>query len=237
MLSGQFSVDDNSLDPVLISAMQQLDVALAQFFANAVNTTNKGIDIVFDYNKRLGNGHSFRGLFTANFQKMDIDKINVPAKLNDTKDHQKTFLGDREQKFILASAPNAKFAFNIEYGLATFTFGTRFTYFGKVTLLGYGEDGLGIDPKVPSDADPTVKVPDQYNYGGKLVSDLYFAYKINNKISLSWGADNIFNIHPDLGINPAARGWAFNNETGGPWDAVQMGGNGTRLFARVGFNF
>jgi iron complex outermembrane receptor protein len=237
VLSGQFSVDDNTLDPTLIAAMQQLDVSLAQFFANAVNTTNRGIDIVIDYNKKLSGGKSIRALFTSNFQKMDIDKINVPSKLNDTEDHRKTFLSDREQKFILASAPNTKFAFNFEYGVKKFTIGTRFTYFGKITLLGYGEDGLGIDPKVPSDADPNVYVPDRYEYGGKLVTDLYFNYKINSKISLSWGADNLFNVHPDLGINPAARGWAFNNETGGPWDAVQMGGNGLRLFARVGFSF
>lgn len=237
VLSGQFSVDDNTLDPALITAMQQLDVSLAQFFANAVNTTNKGIDIVFDYNKKISKGQSFRGLFTANFQKMNIDKINVPVKLDDSQDHRKTFLSDREQKFILASAPNTKFAFNLEYGINNFTVGTRLTYFGKVVLLGYGEDGLGIDPKVPSDADANVKVADQYNYGGKLVTDLYFNYKFNNKISFSWGLDNLFNIHPDLGINPAARGWAFNNETGGPWDAVQMGGNGTRLFARLGFSF
>lgn len=237
VLSGQFSVDDNTLDPTLIAAMQQLDVSLAQFFANAVNTSNRGIDIVIDYNKKLSGGNSIRALFTSNFQKMDIDKINVPSKLNDTEDHRKTFLSDREQKFILASAPNTKFAFNFEYGIKKFTIGTRFTYFGKITLLGYGEDGLGIDPKVPSDADPNVYVPDRYEYGGKLVTDLYFNYKLNSKISFSWGADNLFNVHPDLGINPAARGWAFNNETGGPWDAVQMGGNGLRLFARVGFSF
>ncbi len=236
VLSGQFSVDDNTLDPALIAAMQQLNVSLAQFFANAVNTTNRGIDVVVEYNKKLGHGN-FRGLFTGNFQKMDIDKINVPPKLNDTDDHRETFLSDREQAFILASAPESKFAFNLEYGFNKFTIGTRFTYFGKLTLLGYGEDGLGIDPKVPSDADASVLVPDRYDYGSKLVSDLYFAYKLSKQISLYLGADNIFNVHPDLGINPAARGWAFNNETGGPWDAVQMGGNGIRLFARVGVNF
>ena len=235
VLSGQFSVDDNSLDPQLISAMQNLNVSLAQFFANAVNTTNRGIDIVMEYNKSMGSGN-FRGLFTANFQSMDLDKINVPSKLNDTEDHRKTFLSDREQFFILASAPKSKFAFNFEYGFSGWTFGTRFTHFGKQTLLGYGEDGLGINPMVPDDASGAL-VPDRYEYGSKLVTDLYFAYKFSPKVSLFWGADNLFNVHPDLGINPAARGWAFNNETGGPWDAVQMGGNGRRVFVRLGFTF
>ena len=89
---------------------------------------------------------------------------------------------------------------------------------------------------VPADSDSR-PVKDQFNYGGKLVTDLYATYRFSNKLSLTIGADNLFNIHPDLGINPDARGWAFNNETGGPWDAVQMGGNGLRLFGKLAFNF
>ena len=45
------------------------------------------------------------------------------------------------------------------------------------------------------------------------------------------------NVHPDLGVDPAAKYWAFNNETGGPWEAVQMDANGRRLFVRLAFNF
>jgi len=237
VLSGQFSADDNSLNPILLNAMHDLKVSYAQFFANAVNTTNKGIDVVIDYNKKINKKQNLRALFTGNFQGMNIDNINVPSVLNDTKDHRETFLSDREKYFILASAPKTKFAFNVEYGINKLTIGSRLTYFGKISILGFGQDGLGINPEVPSDADENVLVPDQYNYSGKLVTDLYFNYKINKTWKVSWGADNLLNVHPDLGINPLARGWAFNNETGGPWDAVQMGGNGIRLFARVGLTF
>jgi iron complex outermembrane recepter protein len=245
VLSGQFSVDDDGLDPQLVAAMDQLNVGLAQFFANAVNTSNRGIDIVIEYNKKFGT-NNFKALFTGNFQKMDIDKINVPPKLTATADLRAAFMAEREQKFILASAPGSKFGLNLEYGINKFTVGTRFTYFGKVTILGYG-DGTRLDftppfdrgdlyAFVPSDADGS-PVKDQYNYSGKVVSDLYFSYKLNRNLTAFIGADNILNVHPDLGIAPAARGWAFNNETGGPWDAVQMGGNGIRVFAKLGFSF
>ncbi|MEO6037902.1 MAG: hypothetical protein ABIQ93_05765 [Saprospiraceae bacterium] len=50
-----------------------------------------------------------RALFTANFQKMTLDKINVPTLLDDTPAHRSTFLSDREQTFILASAPPVNF--------------------------------------------------------------------------------------------------------------------------------
>jgi iron complex outermembrane recepter protein len=236
VLSGQFSVDDNTLDPDLIDALKNLRVSLAQFFANAVNTTNKGVDIIADYSKSSG-VNTYKVLLAANFQDMTIDDVNVPSKLNDTEDHRKTFLSDREKAFILASAPKTKFSFNFDYGHKWFGVGTRLTYFGKIHLLGYGEDGLGIDPKVPSDADASVLLPDQYDYKGKLVTDLYFSFGLNKYARLFVGADNLFNVHPSLGAVQGAKLWAFNNETGGPWDAVQMGGNGMRLYARIAFNF
>lgn len=244
VLSGQFSRDDD-LDPALIAAMNQLNVSLAQFFANAVNTTNRGVDIVIEYNKKIGKG-SLRALLTGNIQSMDIDKINVPAKLSATADLAATFLTEREQQFILSSAPKTKFGLNLEYNIGKFTAGTRLTYFGKIEILGYG-DGASDDftggfhrgdlyAYVPADDDGR-PVKDKYVYGGKLVNDLYFGYKLSKNLSAFIGADNLFNVHPDLGIAPGARFWAFNNETGGPWDAVQMGGNGLRLFARLGFTF
>lgn len=236
VLSGQFSADDATLNPAFTAALQSLRVSLAQFFANAVNTTNRGIDIVLDYNKRRSNGH-FRVLAAANFQQMTIDQINVPTLLNDTPDHRATFLSDREQAFILASAPPVKVNGTVEYGIQQFTVGARINYFGKVELLGYGEDGLGINPMVPTDADENIYVEDRYIYGGKLVPDIYIGWQASKSIALNFGVDNILNVHPDLGFVPVASGWAFNNETGGPWDAVQMGGNGRRFFVRLGLNF
>jgi iron complex outermembrane receptor protein len=232
VLSGQFAADDATLNKSFTDTLKRLNVSLAQFFANAVNTTNKGIDIVVDYNKRMENAR-YRVLLTANFQDMTIDKINVPAQLDG---NAATFLSDREQKFILASAPPMKLAANLEYGIGKLTAGLRLNYFGKITLFGYGEDGLGINPMVPTD-DGMRTLPDKYVYGGKLVPDLYAAWKFNDHFTFNLGVDNFLNVHPDLGYVPLAAGWAFNNETGGPWDAVQMGGNGLRIFARLALNF
>jgi iron complex outermembrane receptor protein len=201
---------------------------------------------VIEFNKKIGTNNNFKALFTGNFQKMDIDKINVPPKLSGTADLQATFLNEREQKFILASAPKSKFGLNLEYGIKKFTAGVRVTYFGEMTILGYG-DGTADDftppfqrgdlyAYVPADADGH-PVKDEYVYSGKLVTDLYFSYKLSRNFTLFAGADNLFNVHPDLGTAPGAVGWAFNNETGGPWDAVQMGGNGMRLFMKLGFSF
>jgi len=239
VLSGQFSASDNTLAPAFYQTLNDLHIDNAQFFGNAVNTTNYGIDLVLDYSKQWGNQH-FRGLLTGNIQHMNIDKINVPATLDDSYLHRKSFFSDREEKYLLASAPPVKLGANLEYGINKFSVGTHLTYFGKIDIYGYGFAGdlagSGIDPRVELDADGT-SVPELFEYKGKLVTDLYASYKFNRNITWFLGADNIFNVHPDLGYVKGAKLSAFDGEAGGAWDPVQMGFNGTRLFTKVVFNF
>lgn len=235
VLSGQFDGSDPDLDAGLRAQMALLNVGLAQFFANAVNTSNYGVDVVVDYTKKIGSNR-IKLLFAGNLQNMKIDKINVPAKLSGSEFLRKTFYSDREEKFLLASAPKVKATATFEYGIRKLTLGTRLTYFGKVTLLGYGQDGLGINPTVPLD-NGSGDVPDEFVYGGKLVNDIYLSYPMGTKVTLFAGADNVLNTHPDFGVAAGAKGWAYNTETGGPWDAVQMGSNGRRLFVRLAFSF
>jgi iron complex outermembrane recepter protein len=238
VLSGQFSAGDPALDAGLKAELNRLKVGSAQFFANAVNTTNTGVDIVVEYNKKLAGEKSIRALLTGNIQSMTIDQINVPAKLKTAQSLIDGFYSDREQQFLLASAPPVKFGLTAEYNHnKKLNGGIRLTYFGKITTLGYGEDGLGVDPQVPTDADPTKYVPDQYDYPAKITTDLFASYKFFPEFTLFAGVDNVFNVHPAIAVQQAAKGWAFNNETGGPWDAVQMGGNGRRFFLRAALSF
>jgi len=54
---------------------------------------------------------------------------------------------------------------------------------------------------------------------------------------VSLGSDNLFNVHPDLGYVPGAPTKAYDGETGGAWDPVQMGIDGRRLFVKARFTF
>ncbi len=244
VLSGLFSKDDATL-PASFTSQFPAQVSTAQFFANAVSTTNTGIDIVADYSVKLGRG-SLKVLLAGNLQHISIDDIHVPAALNDSKLHQKTFYSDREEAFLKASAPKGKFSLGLDYSLARLGFGAHFTSYGKILLLGFGDAGSpsndnpnysGINPQVPSDANPAVYVPETFNYNHKVTTDIYVSYKLCKKLSLFAGADNLFNVHPDLGVNQLAKGYAEDNESGGPWDSVQMGFNGRRLFGKLAFNF
>ena len=242
VLSGLFDKDDATLPATFRNQLAAIGVQTAQFFDNAVNTTNYGLDIVIDYTKKWGK-NSFKALLAGNFQHMKVDAIHVPAALNGTVLNQKTFFSDREEAFLLASAPNTKFNLNLEYNFKKFGVGTHLTYFGKIKLMGFGDsrpdnpNSTGINPQVPTDADPNVYVPEVFDFKGKLVTDVYASFRATKAITFFVGADNVFNVHPNLGVNQQAKGWFGDNESGGPWDSVQMGFNGLRMFGKVSFNF
>ena len=243
VLSGLFSKDDPTL-PASFTSQFPADVSTAQFFANAVNTTNKGLDIVADYTKKWGN-KSLKILLAGNIQNLTIDAIHVPSSLNDSKLHQKTFYSDREEAFLNASAPKSKFSLGFDYTQSKLGFGVHVTSFGKIILLGFGDGASpsgdnpnysGINPQVPTDADPNIYVPEEFIFNGKITTDIYASYKLSKKTTFLIGADNLLNVHPDLGVNPLAKGWSGDNESGGPWDSVQMGFNGLRIFAKLAFD-
>jgi iron complex outermembrane receptor protein len=244
VLSGLFGKDDSTLNASFLSQFPA-EVSTTQFFANAVSTTNIGLDIVADYTKRFGRG-TLKILLAGNFQHVTLDKIHIPPILNDTKLHQKTFYSDREEAFLKASAPKSKFSLGLDYNLEKFGAGIHFASYGKIVLLGFGDAASpsgdnpnysGINPQVPSDADGSVYIPEVFNYKEKITTDIYFSYKFSRMVSIFIGVDNLFNVHSTLGVNPLAKGYAQDNESGGAWDSVQMGFNGRRLFTKVALNF
>ena len=237
VLSGLFSAGDATLPTALTDKLNSLGVATAQFFANAVNTTNTGVDVVVEYQKKLSATEKMKFLLVGNFQGITLDEVHVPDALNTNEYNANTFFNDREKFFLKASAPASKLSFTADYTKKKVSFGARVTYFGKLTLTGFGYNGDGINPEVPTDADENVFVPEHFNYSGKFTTDIYSNIQLSKKVNFIFGADNIFNVHPDFAVNPQAKWWAGDNETGGPWDGVQMGYNGLRLFTKLAFRF
>ena len=252
IFSGQFAATLPQLAAYMPSVSPPLNSV--QFFANAVNTTNTGVDIVLDYTKKWHH-NGIKALLAANFQKINIDKINVPGPLNDNYFDQQTFFSTREQAFLKASAPKSKIAFSLEYSINKFAVGTHLTYYGKLTTQGYGysslpgaaaggpggsgisDAGLGYDPYVTKD-DGSGVVPENFVYHGKLTTDIYASCQITKNVSWVLGADNLFNVHPDISATVGAKNASWgDSESGGPFDSVQMGYNGLRIFSRFLFNF
>ncbi len=227
VISGLFA-SDPSLPSAFNSQLATLGVSTAQFITNAVNTTNFGLDVVVDYSKKLDNA-TLRILLAGNIQKAKVDQINVPTALTSTASNIETFYSKRDVAFIESSAPASKFNLSIDYATKKLGYNLSFSTFGRMKMLGFGD--------VPSDLDPAVLVPGEYNYSTKITTNLSVSYKVSKVISVFAGADNVFNIHPDFSLNPLAKGAIGYNESGGAWDSVQMGYNGRKLFTKLVLSF
>jgi iron complex outermembrane receptor protein len=201
------------------------NIAEAQFFANAVNTTNRGLDIVVDYHAAWADRH-FTALLAGNLQHITIDKVNIPGELNHSASDADAFFSIREQQFIKASAPAAKFSLALEYGLKSVSFGSHVTYWGKVTTIGGSETVTPDNGGAP--------ITEYFVFGGKVTTDIYSSIKLSKSTSWVLGIDNLFNVHPDPAYTKGAKLNSFgDSESGGVFDAVQMGSNGLRLFSKI----
>jgi iron complex outermembrane receptor protein len=185
-----------------------LNVGAAQFFTNAIDTKTSGIDIILSWAKVIGKSR-FQATLAGNFNDFkDIkpEDITTSEKLKGKED---IYFGSREQKFLLASAPDSKINLTLDYRLQRFNAILRLVRFGEVIL----EDWLGTDDV----------------YKSKTVADLTLGYDITRNLSLNIGTANLLNVYPTQQDT--------ETETGGLWDAVQMGFGGTFYFARLGFKF
>jgi iron complex outermembrane receptor protein len=247
VISGQYEAGDPTLGTGLNDLLASQGIQYAQFFANAVNTTNKGVDIVLDYTKRWGSQH-FKALLAGNIQTIDINKINIPNTFKGSPGDSANFFSVREQYFLKASAPKSKFSLALEYGIKSFSVGTHLTYFGHLQTTGFGETATPASSHNPFFPYVTLDktgepVPEIFDFKAKVTTDLYASCKVSKAVTWIIGVDNIFNVHPNKAITPGSVSLATgssswgDSESGGPFDPVQMGFNGMRMFSRLTFSF
>ncbi|MDW3652286.1 MAG: TonB-dependent receptor [Bacteroidia bacterium] len=123
-----------------------------------------------------------------------------------------TFFGGREVSLLEDAAPSSKFALNLNYITDNFNINLGATNFGKVSYFSF-------DNVTPVE------------YDAKTVFDLTGTVYFSGNVNFTLGLNNIFNTYPTQQIA------SDNTDSGGYFDAVQMGFGGSYYFARLGFNF
>lgn len=202
VLTGLFDESDDKIGSILTS----LNVGAAQFFTNAVDTRTTGVDIIASYDHNLGNGR-LNATLAGNFNKMKIDKIKPTQLLSGKED---IYFGPREKGFLLTSAPDHKIGLSFDYSINRLSYLLRFTKFSKVNIVNWIDE---VDV-----------------YKSKLTTDFSLGYKASDKLNITVGGNNIFDVYPthhDGGLT----------ESGGMWDAVQMGFGGAFYFIKANLRF
>lgn len=141
----------------------------------------------------------------ANINDMKVEAVKTTALLSGKED---TYFGPRDRAFLLASAPDYKVGLSLDYSVNRFSVLVRNTLFSEINLVNFADE---ID-----------------TYRKKVTTDVVFSLKASDKFNFSIGGNNILDVYPDV-QDPGL------TESGGMWDAVQMGFSGAFFFAKVGF--
>lgn len=186
-----------------------------QFFANGVDTKTTGVDLVLNWEKKVGESKLSID-FSGNINYMSITEIK--NKLLD----RETFFGERDRQFLLASAPRSKFNLGFNYQYKKLKTSLNFTRFSKIKLIDW-QIAQDVSNFNNSEIERLGAATDIYQ--PKITTDLHFSYQLNTLINLQLGANNLFNIYP---TNQNSY-----TDSGGLWDATQMGTNGSFYYTKL----
>ena len=164
-----------------------LDYDEVNIFTNALNTSTKGLDFVAVYREKLDIDKNYGLSLAINLNETEVDGFNLPSGL------QEEDISSRDIDYLTRGTPSSKMILTGDYRSGHFGFLTRFTRFGEI-----------FDPRATYD-DPQGNEQAQ-TFGAKLVTDLSMTAYVNENITITVSGNNLFDVYPDMLINPQTRG-------------------------------
>ena len=156
-------------------------VSQAQFFANAVDTDTKGIDVVLDYSVDAGDG-TLAFTASANFTRTDVVSVNIPESLReqfpDPAQLRTFFFGRLAENRLEDTVPRQKGSAAVRYSIKGISALVRANYYGPV----YYRPDNAMNDEV---------------FGAKVLFDADFGYQATKNMLIAVGGDNILNTFPD----------------------------------------
>ena len=227
----------------------------ATFFANAIDTESKGIDVVLSHKTNFGNNVSLKSDLSGTFSNTyRVGNIHASPVL-EAAGQVNRYYSEASRVYLQEAIPRVKANLTNSLSYKKFDFFLRNVYFGKVTdpntadANGDGRvEGAIVNGQVVEVEHPI--------WGAKIITDLSVGFKITEAAKIVIGANNIFDIYPDKNLGPQnvikprlvagaidytaapssidlsnANQFVYSRNTS------QFGQNGRFLFARLSFSF
>ena len=209
VLTGQFQGGDDTPQLQEISRLlQQANANRAAFFANAIDSRTRGVDVVLTHNGRIGSGN-LRSSLAGTFARTSLEEVNTSSVLEGQED---TYFDRTSQIFLESAVPRVKINLTFNYALNRFNVFLRNVYFGPVD-------------------EATNSLDNDQVFAGKVITDLSFGYTLSDRLGFTIGSNNLLDIYPDLNSpeNQSSGRFLYSRRS------QQFGANGRYLFARVRF--
>jgi iron complex outermembrane receptor protein len=151
------------------------NVDSAQFFTNAIDTRTRGIDAVAEYTLRTDRLGSFRLNAAYSYNRTKILNIaSNPAQLSSL---NVVLFGRQAQQDLIVATPRSKIVLTNDWSLGRIHALARLTRYGSY-----------VEASNVASGDRT--------FGAKWVTDLDLGYDVNDHVTLSVGANNLFDVYP-----------------------------------------
>ncbi|MES2290111.1 MAG: TonB-dependent receptor [Pseudomonadota bacterium] len=152
------------------------NVDSAQFFTNAIDTRTRGVDAVAEYTLKTGSLGTFRLNAAYSYSETEIRSVIAnPAQLASL---NVTLFGRQAQQDLVVATPRSKVVLSGNWSLDRIRALVRTTRFGSYV-------------------ESSNVVASDRTFGAKWVTDLELGYDLSDHVTVSAGANNLFDVYPD----------------------------------------
>ncbi|MEJ7767273.1 MAG: TonB-dependent receptor, partial [Chitinophagaceae bacterium] len=213
VLSGMFDKGNPYVNSII---KNRPDIDQVQFVTNAINTKTRGIDIVMNGNWKFKKS-SLQLTMAVNFTRTDLfGLIQSTDKLPGDSLNTNTLFNREEREKIEHGQPASKIIVSGNYNSGKMGILIRSTRFGKTSVVFSSDD----------------QSRDEF-FSEKILTDVSINYTPKKWLTITAGANNIFDVYPDLVKN------SINKNQGILIYSVQatpFGYNGGNYFMSMAFN-
>lgn len=216
VLTGQFPAT------VAPEEFAEANVNAAQFFANAIDTETKGLDVVISHNMRFSEV-KLDNNFAINLNKTKrVGGIHSSGKLQ-SENLETTYFSESSRIYLEEALPRVKATLSHTVSWKDIAFYLRNTYYGKVT----SPDNIDVN------GDGITDLREHQNIADKVITDVSAEYKFNKNVGLTLGVNNLFDLYPTKNLKASTNNdqFVYSRSTS------QFGLNGRYVFARINFKF
>jgi len=224
-ISGSIPISDTF--PLVTAATGATD---GQFFTNMANTTTQGVDIVVNYDLPMPAGQSLKFSLAGNKTETVIDEASIISPLPGIDGG--ILFSPQDRSIIEDWQPSSRVNFTLEYHVGGWFMLLRNNFYGTYMVCEGTCD-------VRSGAGQNIQ-----KFKSKLLTDLQISYDFEDlRMKLTLGANNLFNIFPDVNRIGQARAGSIENIISSPGvftysrRSAPFGHNGGYYYLRMTKNF
>lgn len=229
VISGSVSAGAAGLSQELVDAFAAANATSGQFFLNGVDTETRGVDIVGSYRLPFDVlGGNLRLTAAANITDTDVvEELPAPGLLEGL-----DLVTPQDVAILETFQPQSRFNAGVNWSIGDFTFDVLGQRFGEYTVCENPCDG-----------------PDNtQTFGSEWLFDAQVDYGFDNGVTVSVGANNIFDNVPDTNLVGQTRTGTVLDPQGntivsspGVFEfnrrSAPFGFNGGTYYARVTYDF